>query len=205
MKTRLVLPAAFVFHWAFALPVAAQEPTDPAKPIYDCGTLALFTLLQLEGRPTSLRRLESILPAPNPRGYSMKELQDAARARGLNLVGALLKKDSKAIDRPMIMYLKQGEHGHFIVVRPVGPSGSLVQILDPNLRPDVIDKSDLFAAREWSGLTLMPSRPNWPSRIGWTLGACSLAVGVGGWLAKHGRRGRGQTLEQPHDALPAGE
>lgn len=204
MKTRFAISTTFLVCWALAGRISAQETADSAQPIYDCGTLSLQTLLHIEGRPTSLRRLESILPTPSPRGYSMRELQDAGRARGLNLVGALLSKDTRSINRPMIMYLKQGAHGHFIVVRPVGSSGSLVQILDPNLRPDVIDKADLFAAREWSGLVLMPSRPNWPLRIGWALGACSLAVGFLGWLAKHGPRWRSQGFERIPDAESSG-
>ena len=118
----------------------------------------------------------------------MKQLQSAARAQGLNLVGALLKKDPRSIDRPMIVFLKQGIHGHFIVVRPVGRTGGIIQIFDPNGPVRVVDKSDLFSGSEWSGLAPIPDRPNWLSRIGWGLGAVAVVAGFGAWLTARRRR-----------------
>ncbi len=175
-----------------ALPVLASAGTQDARgaeqeassaiPIYDCGTMALYTLLRLEGHSTNLKRLESILPQPNPSGYSMQELQAAALAGGLTLEGVLLKKDRRAIDRPMILFLRQSPHGHFVVVRPVGKTGKLVQILDPNLPPDVADASELLESRAWTGLALRPRRVSWPAVVGWTLGISSATLAAGGLL-----------------------
>ncbi len=181
-----------------------SEPQAPPKPLYDCGTMALYTLLRIEGFPTGLKHLEAILPQPNPGGHSMRELQEAAAARGLLLEGVLLSKEKRAIDRSMLVFLRQNPHGHFMVVRPVGWTGNLVQILDPNRPPDVVDSSELLASSQWTGLALRPARVNWPSRAGWILGICSVAVGLGGWLKHRGsswgrrcpRTGKGRDAAQ---------
>jgi hypothetical protein len=55
--------------------------------------------------------------------------------------------------------------GHFIVIRPVGHSGTLVQILDPNRAPYVIEADQLHTLPGWTGIALVPDRPNWPLRI----------------------------------------
>jgi len=157
-----------------------QKASDAAAPLYDCGTLALYNLLYLEGRRTDLRRLESVLPSPEPRGYSMKELQSAARACGLNLGGAALGRDDRAIDRPMIVFVRQEGHGHFIVIRPVGHTGRLVQVIDRNRAPDVLDKSDLYSSDGWTGLALIPRRYTWTVPVGWGLAACAVFLGLRG-------------------------
>lgn len=151
---------------------AEGEAAGPA-PVFDCGTLALHQLLQLEGCPTDLLVLSSRLPDPPPRGHSMKALRDAARTCGLSLRGVLVSKSARALDRPAIVFLRRRDHGHFIVVRPIGHTGKLVQVIDPNETPDVVDAADLYASPDWTGLALIPDRPNWPARI-----AASLLVGA---------------------------
>ena len=178
---------------------------DSSADFYDCGTIALYTFLRLNGMPTKLSTLETRLSSPHPEGYSMLELRNAARSCGLNCDGVRMPKNDRQPASAILAFLRLGGHGHFVVVRPIGHTGKLVQVLNLNRSPEVLDAIDLYSSPEWTGLALIPSRPNWLSRIGWALGAGSLAIGFGGWLAKHGRRGRGQTLEQPHDALPAGE
>jgi len=189
-----VVLAILVTSCLLAGPVPAAGEPNPKPLLYDCGTLSLYMMLQLQGYPTDLRILESGLPAPNPRGYSMKELQDVALSRGLRLSGVLVEKDLRAIDRPMIAFVRQGTHGHFIVIRPVGRSGKLVQILDPNQSPDIIDKADLFSAREWSGLALVPDRPHWIFPVFCVLGTGALIGCFGRWIA---RRRQGRFLQTP--------
>jgi Peptidase C39 family len=188
MILRSVPPLLALCLCCFPTPVAGQVGGTDRGPVYDCGTLSLYVLLHTEGLPTDLRRLESMLPAPGARGYSMRELQLAARARGLSLSGVLLKTDASAIDRPMILYLRQGRHGHFIVVRPVGKMGSLVQIVDPNRPASVADKSALFMSPGWTGLALRPDRPGWIRRGGWVVGAMAATIGVGGWHSLRRRK-----------------
>jgi hypothetical protein len=145
-------------------PGLGEEAPDRTAALYDCGTQALYTLLQLEGRPTDLRRLESHLPVPTPRGYSMGQLRDAAGFCGLELIGVRLRGGARAPDRPALAFLKRGPHGHFVVIRPVGHTGKLVQVIDPSGPIDVTDAANLYASREWTGLALIPARPNWSVR-----------------------------------------
>jgi ABC-type bacteriocin/lantibiotic exporter with double-glycine peptidase domain len=144
-----------------------SPPSDIAK--YDCGTIALHTLLALEGRATHIDTLRTRLPAPSPRGYSMAELRDAAHSFGLALTGVKLSGSGGAPDRPALVFLKRDDHGHFLVVRPVGHSGKLIQIIDSTGDPIVLDAVDLYASPQWTGLALMPLRPNWPLRVAFTM------------------------------------
>jgi hypothetical protein len=157
-----------------------DEARTHALPTYDCGFQAIWILLSLEARPTAIPQLEARLPAPSPRGYSMKELRDAAGASGLGLTGIFLRKGSRVPDRPALVFLKRGQHGHFIVIRPVGHTGKLIQVIDSVEAPQVKELADLYASPEWTGLALVPSRPNWAARVA---GALALLSGIGLILA----------------------
>jgi ABC-type bacteriocin/lantibiotic exporter with double-glycine peptidase domain len=136
------------------------------KETYDCGTLALYTLLQLEGKQTTLRSVERSLPATPAHGYSMKQLRDAAGHFGLGLVGVRMGGKAKVPSRPFIAFLKRGEHGHFLVVRPLGHTGKMVQVLDAASEPQVLDAADFFGSSEWSGIALISTDAHWSVRIG---------------------------------------
>ena len=149
--------------FVMAVPLArilADGPIQANPAPLDCGMVALFHLLRLEGFSVELPRVESRLPASPRGGNSMKDLRLAARAFGMELTGVAMPKDGRAIDRPIIMFLKRGPHGHFLVVRPVGHTGKLVQVIDSVAPPAVIDKAELSASPEWTGLALVPDRPN---------------------------------------------
>lgn len=158
--------------------VTADQTTqwiDPAE-VYDCGTMALYTLLQLEGQSVELHRIETHLPSPTTEGFSMAELRDAARACGLKLAGICMPRRDPAFDRPMLVHLGVGQHGHFVVVRPVGHTSKMVQMLDGTYPPRLLDAADLYASPGWTGLALVPVRPNWPARMA---GAAGVAVCAG--------------------------
>lgn len=164
MKGRLLARSLL----AFLVPVAAEDlanargdaPTSPDSATYDCGTLALRILLKLENRPSDPAFLETRLPRRNPRGYTMNQLRHAAGECGLELIGVHLSSHGGELDRPALVFQKVGTHGHFLVVRPIGPTGKLLQVLDPNRPPEVVDAQDFFAAPEWTGLALVPRRSN---------------------------------------------
>jgi len=133
------VPFALAF-WLVLSPAASvigqDAGTDGSSPNpYDCGFIGLSTLLQLEGCEADFAQLEAQLPPPKATGYSMKELRDAGRALGLPLIGVRLKNGPRSLDRPAIVHLDQGTHGHFVVLRPLGHTGSLVQLLDVNGPP----------------------------------------------------------------------
>ncbi len=161
----LCLTAAYLV----AVSSRADEPALPPSAAYDCGFTALFYLLRLEGRAASIEQLQARLPQQRPAGYTMLELRDAAAACGLATSGAHLKSHVDMPDRPGLTFVKRGAHGHYIVVRPVGHSGKLVQVFDQSRVPHVLDRSALFASPGWTGLVLMPERPAWRARLGATL------------------------------------
>lgn len=92
----------------------------------------------------------------------MKDLRDAARACGLKLIGVHLEKNSDAIDRSMLVFSRRGTHGHFVVIRPVGHTGKLVQVIDSARGSELVDKADLVTSPDWTGLALIPSQRGWP-------------------------------------------
>jgi hypothetical protein len=121
----------------------------------------------------------------------MEKLRDAARACGLSLRGVLLNKDERAIDRPMMVFLKRSQHGHFQVVRPVGNTGKLAQVIDPNSPSGsiIVDKLTMFRSPEWTGIALVPDRrPSWPVRIARGLigGAVLAGLVLAGWRGVRG-------------------
>ena len=140
-------------------PARADEP--PAGATYDCGIMALYLLLNLEGHPADLKSLEANLSAPDPRGYSLKELRDAAAALDLPLQGVKLSRDAPAPRTPALAYVRIGAHGHYVVVRPVGHTGSLVQVIDSNRDAEVIDARTFFQSSRWTGLVLVPRQGTW--------------------------------------------
>lgn len=143
----------------------ADSPAKTVESSYGCGVLALYYLLRLEDRPVNLRHVDANLPIRGDHGHSLGDLRNAARRCGLELTGVYLRK-SNILDRPAMVFLKSGDHGHFVVVRPVGNKGKMVQILDSISEPEVLDASDLYNTPEWTGLALIPARPNWTLRVG---------------------------------------
>jgi len=133
--------------------VAAAAPDEETK--LDCGVNALFVLLRLEGKPVTLDRLESALPFRQPQGYSMAELAAAGGSLGLRLEGLRLAKGDKGLDRPAIAFLKDAKGGHFAVLRPVGSTGTMVQVIDPPHAPWIGDYDRVLSAEPWTGRVLV--------------------------------------------------
>lgn len=192
----LVLTSVFAL---MGLPSPHGETSPPAASTaesFDCGTAALYQLLWLEGLPLPLIDVAGSLPAPRPAGFSMLELQAAARKCGLRLRGVQLGSSTRTPDRPLLIYLHRGPHGHFVVIRPVGWSGKLVQIIDPGNGSDVLDLEILAATPEWTGLALSPERADWRRVI---LGGLLAALASTGLFAvshlvrrhRHNRQARG--------------
>jgi hypothetical protein len=129
----------------------------------DCGVSALYILLRLEGKPSTVEQIESTLPRRNPAGYSMAELASASRALGVDLEGVRLEKGGGPITRPAIAYLEDGAWGHFAVVRPVGTTGTMVQVIDPPSHPLIADYDRVLKAKSWTGRVLVPRR-HWSAR-----------------------------------------
>ncbi len=159
-------------------PVAAAEPPIAIDPEPDCGTIALFNLLRFIGQDATLDEVKSTLEAHPPGGFSLEELREGARRLGAELVGVRMDQVDGAPDRPILAYVDRDGHGHFLVVRPVGHTGKLLQVLDGVQPPEVMDASTLQAMPSWTGLSLAPVRSDWLSsaNLALTLAAALLLV-----------------------------
>lgn len=143
--------------------VEVPEPNETVK--VDCGVNALYVLLVLEGHNATLEQLTTALPARHPEGYSMAELAKASSTFGLELEGIRFAKGDKPPLRPIIAFLKDVRGGHFAVLRPVGTTGTMVQVLDPPNAPWIGDYTQVMTAKPWTGRVLTPRAP-WLSRNG---------------------------------------
>jgi hypothetical protein len=164
------------------------EPKVVTPTTLDCGPVAVYALFQIEGRPTPIETIAAKLPPPRPDGFSMKELRDASSSLGLTLDGVYLGQDVAAIDRPMLVFLKVDRQGHFLVIRPVGHTGTLVQVIDSGQPPRVMDKAELVSSDQWTGVALVPRRTNWTLMTTLGLLATACAAGLGLTLLRSLRR-----------------
>ena len=164
----------------------AGGDSDPSESVLrDCGPRCLFLLARLEGRKLAPADVSSALPGGRSRHYSLAELRSSASKIGLDLSGVRLSGGTSAPDRPALAFLKRGAHGHFVVVRPVGHSGNLVQVIDPNEKPVVVDAKVLYASPEWTGLALVPARGVPWLRVCGIVGLGTLGVWViSPWLSR---------------------
>ena len=141
-----------------------------------CGRQSLYILSRLEGRPVP-RDATSTLLKFGEESISMADLRAEAATLGLSLVGVKLPSGPVAPDRPAIVFMDRRPHGHFLVIRPVGTTGRLVQVLDPNREPEVVDARSLYASSEWTGLALVPERRSWRARIAIAAGVLAALLG----------------------------
>jgi ABC-type bacteriocin/lantibiotic exporter with double-glycine peptidase domain len=148
-------PLAAVADAAEDQPVAAVE--------VDCGLASLYLLLRLEGHPVALPSLASQLPPLPAEGHSLRDLRDVARGLGLRVTGMLLPTGQPAPRSTCLAFVNRGGHGHFLVLRPVGHTGKLVQVFDGLGGPVVLDWTNLRGSPEWTGLVLLTDQTSaWP-------------------------------------------
>jgi hypothetical protein len=122
----------------------------------ECGAISTYFLLEVCGVNTEYQRVAATLPVPTKDGYSLAEIQAASRILGLRSGGFKLAPGTRQLDRPMIAMMRNGEDGHYIVLKPVKAGSSLVQVLDPPFEPKIIPLDELIANPNWTGLTLQP-------------------------------------------------
>lgn len=175
---------------------SAEAPPAAPHPSRDCGAAALYVLLSLEGRPTDLAEVTRALPPLKSGGYSMREIRDAARPLGLRLAGVSIAREGRSIDRPAIAHLDVGKGGHFVVIRPVGHTGNLVQVIDSTQSPIVIDRSELISSKQWTGFVLVPPRANWLALSATGLASVLILSGAAMHLGR--RRMRPASLAKAH-------
>lgn len=150
-KTRLTLLVGLI-----ATGLQARGDDLPRGHDPDCGARALFQLTELTGKSANLEAIEKALPTHNTPGHSMADLRSAAWSQGVRLRGVRFVQGGGPLDRPAIAFLALANEGHFVVLRPVGVTGTMVQVLDPPFAPRVVDYADLLASRQWTGRILVP-------------------------------------------------
>ena len=128
--------------------------------LYDCGTLSVRNFLALHGKSVPLHVITEKLPTPCPDGFTIKQFRDAIRSLGIKVNGVKIPRQAKALDREMLMLLKHDTHGHYVVIRPVGPSGTLIQIVDGLEPPRVLEKTKLVDGESWTGIVLSTYQDN---------------------------------------------
>jgi hypothetical protein len=168
-----------------------SSSTEPGFQAPDCGVHSLYLILQLTGHPADLSQIDRALPARRDDGYSMAELQAAARANGLRLQGVKLGPHDFPLDRPVIAYTHRHRPGggHFIVIQPVGVTGTLVQILEPPYPPQVIPYDNLIALHPLPLPVLIPRSPIDMARsLGTIAGGTILLGALAAWLYRRSRR-----------------
>jgi Peptidase C39 family len=162
---------------SLAHPACASASQQDEHIRLDCGVNALYILLNLEGRAVALERLVSALPPRRPDGYSMAELAAASQSLGLHLDGVRFAKGDEALDRPAIAFFKDARGGHFAVLRPVGTTGTMAQVIDPPHVPWITDYDRLLVTRPWMGRILLPREP-WTRRYALPLILAGAAIMV---------------------------
>lgn len=142
---------------AYSAPNGNHDRQDDVnEPVFDCGVLSLYNLMRLEGHNTGLKSLDAALSSKT--NCSLQDLRHAASKISITLTGVSIPKSSMTPDRPFLAFINRGRHGHFVVIRPVGHTGKLVQVLDPNTNPVVVDYSTIVSSANWSGYALVPQR-----------------------------------------------
>lgn len=129
-----------------------------------CGPNSLYVLLDLLGRRANLGDTLRVLPAPHPRGYSLLEIREAARRRGLDLWCGHLTRENTPLDRPVIAFFdgSQTRTGHYAVLVPVGQTGTMVQMIDPPYYPVIVDYKDIIPVR--SSIKILYPLSFWQSK-----------------------------------------
>jgi ABC-type bacteriocin/lantibiotic exporter with double-glycine peptidase domain len=159
-----------------ALTTSGGAAERTATTTLDCGANALFVLLRLEGRPVTLAQLERALPPRRTEGYSMAELAASSAALGFRLDGVRFGKGDQVLTRPVIAFFKSAEGGHFAVLRPVGTTGTMVQVIDPPHVSRIVDYTQVLSAKSWTG-RILTARDAWIVR-----NMIPLLMAVAGWI-----------------------
>lgn len=128
----------------------------------DCGRIALYILLRLEGKPTSMEDLKSTVPVDAEVGTSMAELQEAGNALGLATEVQFVKpRELRSLGFPYVLHGKTGlksKTGHFLVVVDRNPKTGALAAIDP-----VWQSFEWYAEQavlsSYSGYVLVPKRP----------------------------------------------
>jgi ABC-type bacteriocin/lantibiotic exporter with double-glycine peptidase domain len=119
-----------------------------------CGANSLYFMLRLNGKKVGLDELRRSL-APTERGNSLKDLRDAALARGLRTEVVQTDPDGfRGLTPPFIVHLSQqfSDYGHICLV--LGKKDGYIHMID-GTRMIVLRKKEADFFKMWSGYALI--------------------------------------------------
>lgn len=151
---RIIGPVFFIMGsiW-FDRALIGEDMTPP-----ECGENSLYTFLRLHGRYISLGELQKHFPPRVPEGYSFEDLRTVSESIGFTLEGIAIRSPKEMPREPFIAALSHGKVGHFIVLRPIEGSPSLVQVFDPPDVPIIVNSDVLMSHQHWTGKLLVKKR-----------------------------------------------
>jgi Peptidase C39 family len=192
---RLVYPVLVLFTCATASASfdASGDAGAEGQLENDCGLLALYTLMRIHGRGVGLAEIQKHLGPPGQGGVSMRALLDASEVLGLPL-SAVRYEPGTPVREPALIFLSRAGRGHFMVVRPVGNSGELLQVSDGLAAPYVMEARKLYQLPYWHGLALVKRRSRLFTLRNCVFAALSLGIvasylTIRSWLNRQARHG----------------
>jgi hypothetical protein len=188
---------------SLSMAVSTAEKADVSTRVeLDCGLHALYVLMHLEDQALTLADLLDRLPPRSARGYSMAELRDTAGRLGLPLDGIQLGESRAPLPRPAIVFMTNAQNGHFVVLRPVGTTGTMVQVIDPPRVPRIVDYADLVKSKSWTGRALVRAE-GWLNPRSAAAAALAASAALTALLAVRGWRGIRPARARPSAIPPA--
>jgi hypothetical protein len=158
---------------------SAPGPTEVAGNRMSCGPISLATLLSLRGRHVDPALIESRLGKRE--SHSLAELRDAAASFGLASKGVRIAGKRWTVRLPAIVLMQRRGAGHFAVLRAVGHSGQLVQIIEATYEVAIVDAGALLGSASWTGMALIEVNC-WEERrllLAFVAGSLVVAMGIG--------------------------
>ena len=139
---------------------SAHGAAPEATTRLDCGAARLYLLHRLQGHrghPRSTRDSIATL--------AFRWLLDGRALRSLQRAGpptrgstSCRRRQGSGCSRHRVPSERR-KGGHYVVLRPVGTTGTMVQVIEPPHAPWITDYRRLFAARPWTGRILLPREP----------------------------------------------
>lgn len=126
----------------------------------DCGPLALYVLMQLEGRPRSIEEVKKVLHFDGEIGCSLADMARAAEALTfMTEVRYVNPQDLPRLAGPYIVHCADGlekKHGHFVVVVGYNERTDEYSVIDTTtcIRQDLATR---FLTTGYTGYVLIPA------------------------------------------------
>lgn len=129
---------------------AADSPTPEAKADPRCGSKCLYLALKLLDHPVEFTELERLLGEPSGAGYTLAQLEDAARQLGAETLGVQTTLDNLARRPGRFACLALIDGGHYVLFQSV--SDGTVSVVDP---PRTFELPRATMQARWQGTALL--------------------------------------------------